>query len=760
MVGMCAALMGGAFGCELISTVDRSLIDGSGGSTSSSVSSSSSGGTGGSAPECKDPVDCPAAPSECVTPICDSGKCGTSPVAAGTLVGTPTVGDCKAKQCDGAGAMVDVNLDTDVPDDKKACTNDVCTAGVPSNPNSAAGTACGGALKCDGKGACVGCVTATDCPGANDECQTQTCSPTGVCGTAFTAAGTVTTAQTAGDCKQNQCDGTGAVMAAVLATDLPVDANPCTDNICTGNVPSNPNTTAGGVCAAGGTVCNGAGTCVTCLTAATCPAAANECQVAVCSAAGTCGFTSVAAGTATTAQTAGDCKKSTCSGTGTIVIGNDDTDLPNDSNPCTNDVCTAGVVSHTPAAAGTACGTAQVCNATGSCGCTAPSDCPGTNNECQTKTCVANACGFNFTAAGTMTTAQTVGDCKKNQCNGSGTIVPATDNTDLPVDANECTSNICTAGVPSNPPTALGTTCTVGGTVCNGNSACVACNTAANCAGTDTDCHARTCMLNICGVANTAPGTATTAQSAGDCQEVQCNGAGATMSVAKNLDVPVDANQCTDNVCMAGVPSNPNSAAGATCTTGGTVCSGAGTCVACVVGSDCTSGVCGAGNVCAAPSCTDGVKNGIETDLDCGGGTCPTCALTKGCTVANDCSSGTCTTNVCSLINGCDFSTATDLTGSAGTMVTFANGNFTYAPKCIKVSAGTVVTFNGSFSGHPLQGGVATGGVGTPASSGPFMTLTNSGTTVPFTMAAAGTFPYYCTFHVGSGMTGTVFVVP
>jgi len=38
---------------------------------------------------------------------------------------------------------------------------------------------------------------------------------------------------------------------------------------------------------------------------------------------------------------------------------------------------------------------------------------------------------------------------------------------------------------------------------------------------------------------------------------------------------------------------------------------------------DCESGVCKSG-VCEAPSCTDGVQNGMETGVDCGGG-CPAC---------------------------------------------------------------------------------------------------------------------------------------
>jgi plastocyanin len=755
LVGMCAALMSGAFGCELISTVDRSLItDGSGGSSSSSSSASSSSG----GPECTAPADCPDPGNECLTRTCDSGKCVNAPVATGTPLAAQTAGDCKVMQCDGAGMAVAANADTDVSDDKKACTNDVCTAGTASNPPSPAGTSCGAALVCDGKGDCVGCAAATDCPGTDDECQARTCTA-GVCGTSFTAAATPTTAQTTGDCKQNQCDGTGGVIAAVLATDIPVDANQCTDDICTGNLPSNPNTMSGGVCTTGGTVCNGAGACVTCLSAATCPAAANECQVATCMA-GACGIAFVAVGTNAATQTTGDCHVNKCDGAGAISNVVEDTDLPNDSNPCTNDVCTAGVVSNPPAPSGTTCGGTQVCNATGGCvGCVTAATCPGTDTECQTRTCNTGVCGVSFATAGTPTAAQTAGDCKQNTCNGAGAIVPANDNVDVPVDSNQCTTDVCTAGSPSNPPTTSGSACSqMGGTLCNGNSACVQCLAASTCPGTDTDCKVRTCSpVGVCGFANTASGTVTTAQTTGDCQQGQCDGNGAVMSVAQNLDVPVDANQCTDNVCTAGVPSNPNSASGAVCSqSGGAVCSGTGTCVECVTGAQCTSGVC-TGNACQMPSCTDNVKNGTETDLDCGGSTCGPCALTKVCTTAGDCTSGACTGNVCSLVNGCDLSTATVLTGGAPTTVLFSN--FSYAPKCIKVTTGTVVTFDGDFTTHPLQGGEVVAGTKVPATSGPFMTLTSTGSSTPFTMSTAGTFPYYCDPHALGGMTGAVFVV-
>lgn len=71
----------------------------------------------------------------------------------------------------------------------------------------------------------------------------------------------------------------------------------------------------------------------------------------------------------------------------------------------------------------------------------------------------------------------------------------------------------------------------------------------------------------------------------------------------------------------------------------------------CAVGSpcasqyDCESGVC-EGGACSAPSCTDHVKNGTETEADCGG-TCSPCAPGQGCQSASDCTTGICRNFVC-----------------------------------------------------------------------------------------------------------------
>ncbi len=54
-------------------------------------------------------------------------------------------------------------------------------------------------------------------------------------------------------------------------------------------------------------------------------------------------------------------------------------------------------------------------------------------------------------------------------------------------------------------------------------------------------------------------------------------------------------------------------------------CAPCGTQQGCSAGTDCASGVCDGSNHCAAPSCDDQVKNGDETDVDCGGSACAPC---------------------------------------------------------------------------------------------------------------------------------------
>src|SRR5262249_42141771 len=60
----------------------------------------------------------------------------------------------------------------------------------------------------------------------------------------------------------------------------------------------------------------------------------------------------------------------------------------------------------------------------------------------------------------------------------------------------------------------------------------------------------------------------------------------------------------------------------------------------CTSNSDCPDGACVSG-ACVAASCSDSQKDGMETDVDCGG-TCGKCASGKGCHASTDCQSGVC----------------------------------------------------------------------------------------------------------------------
>ena len=333
-------------GCELIATVDRGKIPGAGGSggaieasassgtggVSPSSASSASSGTGGASASsassassgtggdggtpCKMPEDCPAPANECVTRTCKAGTCGTKDVAKGTKTATQKPGDCKQNECDGKGAIASVNDDTDTPDDGNDCTDDVCTAGVPSNPDKAASTPCGanGSLLCDGSGQCVGCVAPTDCSGQDTECQTRTCAA-GVCGVSNAASGKLVSMQTAGDCQVNQCDGNGAVQTVPDNADVPVDGETCTKDLCTNGVPANPPEDVGTACSEGsGTQCDGAGKCAACLVATDCLGQDTECQQRACNA-GACGVTFAPLGAASRCRRPATARRRSATGT-------------------------------------------------------------------------------------------------------------------------------------------------------------------------------------------------------------------------------------------------------------------------------------------------------------------------------------------------------------------------------------------------------------------------------------------------------------
>jgi hypothetical protein len=54
-----------------------------------------------------------------------------------------------------------------------------------------------------------------------------------------------------------------------------------------------------------------------------------------------------------------------------------------------------------------------------------------------------------------------------------------------------------------------------------------------------------------------------------------------------------------------------------------------------------------AGPQCPAGACGNGLQDGRESDVDCGGGTCADCSSSKACLGHGDCTSNTCSNAVC-----------------------------------------------------------------------------------------------------------------
>lgn len=75
---------------------------------------------------------------------------------------------------------------------------------------------------------------------------------------------------------------------------------------------------------------------------------------------------------------------------------------------------------------------------------------------------------------------------------------------------------------------------------------------------------------------------------------------------------------------------------------------------ACMSDADCLMGTVCVGGMCVNSSCTDGVKDGTETGVDCGGGSCGPCPIGASCIVATDCvSPSICQAGVCVASSAC-----------------------------------------------------------------------------------------------------------
>ncbi|MBM4373952.1 MAG: hypothetical protein FJ095_02630 [Deltaproteobacteria bacterium] len=623
----------------------------------------------------------------CTVDVCsDNGLCGHEP---NDDVALPQVeGDCRYASCED-GEPVDVSDTADFSDDGESCTVDSCQNGQDTHAPRADGAGCtvGANSGTCAAGKCQVECTAADKPAKCDDqnpCTEDSCNlGAGYCAhVPLDGVSPAAGEQVKGDCRVKVCLA-GKVGEAAENSDLPEDQNPCTANVCSEGMASNPNQPLDFACSAQDDplkkVCNDAGTCVQCNTPNACHPAIDfvqgddlkkahpECYKRACNA-NVCGWEYTPDGTPLSlnakvdkvdgltgayTQVKGDCKELQCDGKGlTKLVNLPNTgvtaDLPDDLNVCTKNVCTDGVPSN-PAepAVVTTCGAnnALYCDGNGSCvDCVGDAQCPDDSTffcrddfcDVATKTCKVKA----KKPAGTPVPQQVAGDCREVQCTAMGGTINAVKNTDLPDDNKQCTKNVCTNGTPSNPNEAAGLACTQDmGKVCDGAGACVECNAvsvASNCPAA-VDCQSPSCVMGKCTVVNDPATSDCDSQVLGDCKTKRCTGMGAcnAVGVANDLDVPNDNNACTTDTCSMGVtvfsPKASNTQVVGSCDNATGCANGPCACDASVCKSR-NGGMCANGTTCVSGFCADG----FCCNTSCTGA-CAACATAKGAVTNGTC---------------------------------------------------------------------------------------------------------------------------
>jgi hypothetical protein len=233
----------------------------------------------------------------------------------------------------------------------------------------------------------------------------------------------------------------------------------------------------------------------------------------------------------------------------------------------------------------------------GSTGCTDAAECQVPAGPCAslaTATCTKGNCVVTHQAGPSL--SQQYGDCATNWCDDTGTESEIPDAGNVYVNSGDpCITYPClgTPGFPGPSVVPNGTACHMGMGFCEPDpvtnmQVCAECNV-------DTDCAV-------------IPGYVC---SYGTCVPMHC-----IDGVKDDDETGKDCGGPTCLPCVAGQP--------------------------CQQATDCQSRICPASSICPTWSCSDNVQNGYETDIDCSGG-CPLlCRNNSKCNTYKDCQSSVC----------------------------------------------------------------------------------------------------------------------
>ena len=551
---------------------------------------------GAACPTCADGGSC-GVDEDCDSGVCTANVCQVPSCSDGTTNQDETDIDCGGAVCNTCTTGDDCAVATD-------CDSGVCTNGSCQAPNcndnvqnqDETDIDCGGSV-------CNTCGNGDDCNG-NGDCTSGVCSA-GTCVAAQCTDGVQNGLETDVDCGGPDCADCPDLDSCLVASD-------CESGVCTGNVCQVPTCTDGVTNGDETDVDCGGGTCNTCNPGDDCDVG-GDCSTGVC--------------------TLNVCQNGTC-GDGVINQPSEQCDDGLETAACDDD-CTfpACPDGNFNAAAGEECdtgGETQTCTA----GCLIPTcsdgvengtesdvdcggSCPGCPDgdncnlftDCQNLVCSMGVCQVNNCMDNAQNGNETGIDCGGPDCapcpDGGGCI-----------QGSDCTNGVCIGGICAQPSCGDGVV----------NQASEMCDTGGDSATCDADC-----TLVVCGdgYINAAAGEEC---EQGGVETPTCTG---PMSPAGACRIPT----CTDgadngfetgidcgNAAMSGCPACPD----------GQGCNNF---------FDCINLNCG-GGICQPAACDvggaggDGVLNGTETDVDCGGPGCDPCPFGDDCNVDSDCAIG------------------------------------------------------------------------------------------------------------------------
>lgn len=265
------------------------------------------------------------------------------------------------------------------------------------------------------------------------------------------------------------------------------------------------------------------------------------------------------------------------------------------------------------------------------------------NENCESKLCTEGKC-----KAASCTDATQNGDEGGVDCGGSckKCLPGASCLTDVDCASGVCRGNSCLAaacndGVKNGDESAPD---------CGGS--CAKCIENMPCS-IDSDCTTDFCYADACKKASCDDKLKNQGESDVDCGDPRnyCPKCAATQTCTDSAQCQSGncvGGHCAERTCSDGIKNglegdvDCGTACGNLCPDGST----------CREMADCLSKVCDIDGRCAAPSCGDAVKNGTETDKNCGGTCQAKCSVGQGCSInadcqENSCNAGSCATPLC-----------------------------------------------------------------------------------------------------------------